>query len=288
MEAFDYVAPSSLAEAYKHLANGQRTALLAGGTDIIVQLREGRRHCDQVLDLKRIPELMRLAFAPDGTLEIGAAVPVAEVYEDREVAARLPGLVDAASLIGGIQIQGRASLGGNLCSASPAADSAPALMALGATLVIGSSSGTRELPVAEFFVGPGQNALQPGEILLTIKVPAQQPRSGACFLRFIPRNEMDIAVASAAASFRLAENGLVGDARVAIGAVAPTPLLVPEAAAALRGEAPSPESFQRAGEAAAAASRPITDMRGSAAQRRHLVRVLTVRALDGALQRARG
>lgn len=287
MEAFEYIAPRTLAEAYQHLGNGKRTAMLAGGTDIIVQLREGRRSCDQVLDLKHIPELMTLAFASDGTLEIGAATPLAEIYEDPEVASRLPGLVDAASLIGGIQIQGRATLGGNLCNASPAADSAPALIALGASLVIGSNAGTRELPVEDFFLAPGQNALQPNEILLQVKIPPQPPGSGACFLRFIPRNEMDIAVANAGVFLQLNDDrSRIERARVAIGAVGPTPLLVPAAADALVGQPPSSEAFERAGQAAAAAATPITDMRGSVAQRRHLVRVMTVRALNGALQRA--
>ncbi len=287
MEAFEYIAPRTLAEAYQHLGNGKRTALLAGGTDIIVQLREGRRSCDQVLDLKHIPELMALAFAPDGTLEIGAATPLADIYEDPEVARRLPGLVDAASLIGGIQIQGRATLGGNLCNASPAADSAPALIALGARLVIGSSAGTRELPIEEFFLGPGQSSLQPGEILLQVKIPPQPSGSGACFLRFIPRNEMDIAVANAGVSIHLSEDGSrIERARVAVGAVAPTPLLVPAAADALVGQAPTAETLERAAQAAAGAATPITDMRGSAAQRRHLTRVITLRALNGALQRA--
>lgn len=288
MEAIEYVAPRSLPEVFAALGNGRRSAFLAGGTDVIVQLREGRKHCDQLIDLKHIPELMRFGFTSDGTLEIGAATPVAELYEDPEIRRRLPGLVDAASLIGGIQIQGRASLGGNICNASPAADSIPALMALGATLVIGSAQGTRELPIEAFFAGPGQNVLEPGEVLLTIKVPPQPAHSAVFFHRFIPRNEMDIAVANAGVRLALnpSEDTITG-ARVALGAVAPTPLLVREAAEVLVGKAPTSEVFAAAGEAAAAAARPITDMRGSAAQRRHLARVLTVRALEGALQRIR-
>jgi carbon-monoxide dehydrogenase medium subunit len=288
MDAFDYLAPRSLGEAYNHLGGGRRTLLLAGGTDLIIQLREGRRHCDQVLDLKHIPELVRLGFTADGTLEVGAATPLAEIYGNAEVARRLPGLIDAASLIGGIQIQSRASLGGNLCNASPAGDSAPALIVLGARLVVGSAAGTRELPVEEFFAGPGQSVLQPNEILLQVKIPSQPARSGAFYLRFIPRNEMDIAVASAGARIQLnAAGDRIEAARVAIGAVAPTPLLVSAAAQALAAQPPTDEVFERAGQASAAAAHPITDMRGSTAQRRHLASVLTVRALRGALQRAR-
>ena len=285
MEAFDYVAPRSLADAFAHLTNGRSSLMLAGGTDVIVQLREGRRHCDQLIDVKHIPELMALRFAEDGTLEIGAAKPLAEIYEDPEVARRLPGLVDAAGLIGGIQVQSRASLGGNLCNASPAADASPALMVLGARLVIGSATGTREVPVEEFFLGPGKNALQPGELLVQVKIPAQPANSNAHYLRFIPRNEMDIAVASAGVRFALNGAGRIESARVAIGAVAATPLMVPAAADALNGNLPTEETFAAAGEASAALATPINDMRGSIAQRHQLIRVLTIRALRGALTR---
>jgi len=288
MENFDYLAPRSLAEAYAHLGNGRSSLLLAGGTDVIIQLREDRRRCDQLIDLKHIPELMTLGFAADGTLEIGAATSLARIYEDAEVRRRMPCLVDAATIIGGIQIQSRASLGGNLCNASPAADSSPALMVLGAQLVIGSKTGTRQLPVEQFFLGPARNALQPGELLLQIRIPAQPARSGAFYHRFIPRNEMDIAVASAGVRIDLdAAGSRITGARVALGAVGPTPLMVPAAVQALVGQAPGAEAFAKAGEAAAATATPITDMRGSVAQRKRLASVLTVRALDGALKRAR-
>jgi len=288
MEAFEYVAPRTLAGVYGHLGNGKGIALIAGGTDLIIQLRESRRSCNQVVDIKHVPELTSVNITSAGLLEIGAAVPLAQLYEDAEIRRRWPALIDAASIIGGIQVQGRASLGGNLCNASPAADSPPALMVLGATLRVGSASGSREIPVADLFVGPGRNALQPGELLLQIVVPPMAAHSGAFYHRFTPRNEMDIAVASAGAWLQLSpDGGRIEAARVAIGAVAPTPLAVPAAAEALAGQAPGDAAFARAGEAAAAAARPITDMRGSAAQRRHLVKVLTQRALQGALQRAR-
>jgi CO/xanthine dehydrogenase FAD-binding subunit len=286
MEAFDYVAPHTLGEAYSHLGNGKRTLMLAGGTDVIVQLREGRRECDQLIDLKHVPELMAMRFTADGTLEIGAATPLAEIYENAEVQRRLPAVVDAASIIGGIAIQSRASLGGNLCNASPAADSSPALMVLGARLVIGSASGTREVPVEEFFLGPGRNALQPNELLVQVKVPPQPANSGAFYHRFIPRNEMDIAVASAGVRLQLnAERTLIEAARIALGAVAATPLMVPEAADAIVGRAPTRATFDLAGAAAAVAAKPIDDMRGGIAQRKKLASVLTVRALQGALAR---
>ena len=288
MQAFDYLVPRSLEEAYGHLGNGRKSLFLAGGTDVIVQLREGRRQCDQLIDLKHIPELMAHGFTGDGALVIGAAAPLAEIYENPEVASRLPGLVDAAALIGGIQIQSRASLGGNLCNASPAADSSPALIALAARLVIGSKSGTREIAVEEFFAGPGRSTLAEGEILVQVRIPAQPARSGAFYLRFIPRNEMDIAVASAGARLVLsADNSTIESARIALGAVGPIPITATAVADSLAGRPASEDSFAAAGDAAGQLATPITDMRGSIAQRRKLTSVLTVRALRGALARAR-
>ena len=288
MEAFDYVAPRSLSEAFNALGNGKKTLLLAGGTDVIVQLREGRRECDQLIDLKHIPELMSYSFGSDGSLEIGAAVPLAQLYEDPEVRRKYPALVDCATIIGGIAIQSRATLGGNLCNASPAADSSPALMAMSARLVIASNSGNREVACEDFFAGPGRSTLQPGELLLSIKLPAPATESGAFYHRFIPRNEMDIAVASAGVSITLDGSGNVTGARVALGAVSATPIMVPGAAEALIGKPANDESFAAAGAAAADAASPIDDMRGGVAQRRHLSKVLTIRALEGALQRIRG
>lgn len=288
MEAFDYVAPRTLDDAFAAMGNGRRTLMLAGGTDVIIQLREGRKHCDQVVDLKQIPGMQSLEFGSDGSLDIGAAVPLAVIYESPEVRAKFPALVDAASIIGGTAIQSRASLGGNLCNASPAADSSPALMALGARLVIGSSSGTREIAVEDFFVGPGRSALQPGELLVKIVVPALRENAGAFYHRFIPRNEMDIAVASAGVLLELDGSGQITRARVALGAVGPTPIMVPAAAQAVTGKAANADTFALAGAAAAEAATPITDMRGSIAQRKHLASVLTVRAFEGALARIKG
>lgn len=285
MEAFDYVAPRSLPEVFSHLGNGQRTLLLAGGTDVIVQLREGRKHCGQLIDLKHVPELMGFGFSPDGTLEIGAATPLAEIYENPEVRRRLPGLVDATSLIGSVQIQSRASLGGNLCNASPAADSTPALMALGARVVVASADSRREIPVEDLMAGPGKNSLHEGEILLQVRIPQQPAHSGTRYIRFIPRNEMDIAVVGVGARITLSGDGdRVENIRLALGAVGPTAILVDTSN--LAGKAPNDETFELAGELAAAAARPIDDMRGGVAQRRQLASVLTVRALQGALQRA--
>ena len=288
MKEIEYLAPSSLGEAYAALQNGKRSAFLAGGTDIIVQLREGRRDVDQLIDVKRIPELISYGWTADGGLAIGASVPFAEIYEDAEIARRLPCLIDCATLVGGIQIQSRACFGGNIGNSGPAADTVPALIALGATLTLGSAEGSRDLPLEDFFTGPGQNVLGPGELIIRINVPPQPAHSGAFFHRFIPRNEMDIAVVNVGARLDLDAAGerIVG-ARIAVGAVAPTPLYVAAAADVLVGETPTEDSFARAAGVAAEAANPITDMRGSVAQRIHLTRVLTYRALDRALERAR-
>jgi len=191
------------------------------------------------------------------------------------------------ALIGGVQIQGRASIGGNLCNASPSADSIPALIVLGASAKIQRSGGARELPVEDFCTGPGANALADDEALVGLKIPARQRNSGARFLRFTPRNEMDIAIANAAASVVLSDDGKhFTSARIAIGAVGPTPLFVEEAAGFLQGKSVSGESIVAAAEIARSAASPIDDMRGSAGQRKHLVQVLVSRALRGAIERA--
>jgi carbon-monoxide dehydrogenase medium subunit len=289
LQAFDYASARTVDEAVSLLTqHGERARILAGGTDIIVQVREGRRSVDLLLDIKKIPEVNQLSYDPINGLRIGAAVPCYKIYEHAEIAAAYPGLIDAVSLIGGIQIQGRATLGGNLCNASPAADTIPALIVLQATCLIAGPQGTREIPVERFCTGPGRTILQRGEFLLSFHLPPPQKHSGARYLRFIPRNEMDIAVVGVGASVILNEaHTRFVSARIALGAVAPTPLLAVEAGEMLAGKEISEESIQRAAEAAQAIARPISDMRGTAAYRRHLVGVLTRRALQGAIQRAK-
>ena len=289
MKALDYAAPTSVAEAVRLLQQAGPTArVLAGGTDIIVMAREYRRDVSLMVDVKHVPEAMELSYDPQRGLHVGAGVPCYQIYENPEVQRLYPALVDSASLIGGIQIQSRASLGGNLCNSSPAADSIPTLIALGTICHIAGPNGERTVRAEEFCTAPGRNVLEMGELLVWLEIPAPPPRSGAKFLRFIPRNEMDIAVANVCSAVVLDEGGQrIRSARIALGAVAPTPLLVEEAGRALEGAALSPEAWQPAIEAAQAACRPITDMRGSVAQRRHLIGVLTRRTLEGAVERAR-
>lgn len=289
MRAIEYAAPQSVDEAVAILSrHGAAARMLSGGTDIIVQAREGRRAVDVMVDAKTIPEMSELRVEPDGGLYVGAAVPCAVIYENEQVRRRFPALVDSASLIGGIQIQSRASLGGNLCNSSPAADSIPTLIALGATCHIAGPGGRRTLPVEQFCTGPGRNALADGELLVALTFPAPQPGSGAAFERFIPRNEMDIAVTNAAASVVLSgDRRTFQSARIGLGAVAPTPLLVAEAGDALAGQPVSDEAIERAAELASQAARPIADMRGSVAQRKHLAKVLVKRVIEQAVERAR-
>jgi carbon-monoxide dehydrogenase medium subunit len=290
MQAFEYVAPASLDEAVAVLKqHGAAARVLAGGTDIIIQAREGRRNVGVMVDIKSIPEATSITHAADGSLRIGAAVPCAVIYHDSDIARRFPALIDSASLIGGIQIQSRASLGGNLCNSSPAADTIPTLIALGATCEIAGPGGKRSLPVEDFCTAPGQNALKPNELLVALSFPAPAAHSGAAFERFIPRNEMDIAVCNAAAYVTLSDDGKTfKSARIAVGAVAPTPLFVKAAGDALAGKPVSEASIEAAAGAASDAARPITDMRGSTGQRKHLAAVLTRRVINTAVARAKG
>jgi carbon-monoxide dehydrogenase medium subunit len=288
MQDIDYVAPKTLADTVAALNDkGDRARVLAGGTDIIVQVRENRRSLDLLVDVKNVPEVNTLVCDAMG-LTIGAAVPCYRIYENAEVGKRYPGIVDAASLVGGVQIQSRATLGGNLCNASPAADTIPALIAAQAVCVIAGPKGTRELPVEQFCTGPGRTALQRGELLVALRMPAPAPRTGSAYLRFIPRNEMDIAVVGAGVSITLDEaKKRAVAARVALAAVAPTPLLVTEAGSALVDGPLNDALIAKATAAAQAAAKPISDMRGTADYRRHLVGVLVKRALGIAITRAK-
>jgi carbon-monoxide dehydrogenase medium subunit len=215
-------------------------------------------------------------------------VPCYRVYEDKTIQQLYPGLVDSAFIIGGIQIQGRASVGGNLCNAAPSGDTIPALIVLGGQAVIAGANGQRTVPVEEFCTGPGQNILKPGELLVSIKLPPPKPRSGAHYLRFIPRNEMDIAVVGVGASVVLdSSKTKIESARIALASVAPTPVLATEAANLLVGKEANEASIEEAAEAAKKAAKPIDDMRGTVKQRIHLVGVLTKRALRKAIERAK-
>ncbi|MPZ48460.1 MAG: xanthine dehydrogenase family protein subunit M [Dehalococcoidia bacterium] len=286
MQNLKYVKPTTIEEAVSLLANGGATArVLAGGTDVIVQARERKREIDLFVDIKAIEETRQLSFDAATGLTVGAALPCYIIYNDETVKSLYPALADATCIIGGVAIQGRASLGGNLCNSSPAADSIPAMIVLAGEARVAGPNGRRSVPVDQFCTGPGRNVLAPGEFVVSIHFPAPAANSGAAWERFIPRNEMDIAVANAASALRF-EGDTVAAARVAIGAVAPTPLMLAAAAEALTGRPLTNETIAAAATAASAAAQPIDDMRGSVRQRRHLASVLVERTLREAARRA--
>ena len=290
MQAFEYAAPESAEEVIKLLAGKNGDArILAGGTDLIVQLREGRRKAKLVVDIKNISEFTNITFDSTRGLRIGAAASCSLICSDENVNTNYPGLIDGIHLIGGVQIQSRASVGGNLCNASPAADSIPALIVHEAVCNITGPNGSRTMPVEAFCVAPGKNALEAGEFLSSIDVPVQQKNSGAHYLRFIPRNEMDIAVVGAGASVVLDDDKThFVSVRIALGAVAPTPLLASAAGDFLSGKAITRENVKEAARMAQEIAKPITDLRGTAEHRKHLVAVLVERTLDKAIERAGG
>ncbi|MEE9324487.1 MAG: xanthine dehydrogenase family protein subunit M [Dehalococcoidia bacterium] len=288
MKWIDYANPRSVSEAVEILAqHGGEALVLAGGTDILVQLRAGNRQPAILVDIKEIPELNEVTYDPAIGLTLGAAVPCYKIYSNDVVASAYPGLIDSASFIGGIQIQGRASIGGNLCNAAPSADAVPALIALGVTCEIAGPNGTRRVSVEDFCTGPGQNMLNPGELLVALHFPPPPSNSGARYIRFIPRNEMDIAVAGAGVSVILDDDKRTfKSARIALASVAPTPLFCRAAGDALAGQPVNEESIQTAAAIAKDAAKPITDMRGTIEFRKHLCEVLTRRALNTAIGRA--
>jgi carbon-monoxide dehydrogenase medium subunit len=276
-----YERPETIDAAVALLAGGpSRTRVLAGGTDLLVQLRSGAIEPDLVVDIKAIPS-MREIRAEDGGFRIGAAVAGAELAEHPDVKKLWPGVVEAVDLIGSTQIQGRCTMVGNLCNASPAADSVPAMIAAGAAVRIAGPSGQRDLPVEDVVTGPGRTVLGDGEIVTSVFLPARPPRSGDAYLRFIP-------VVGAGVSVTLDDQGTCTAARVGLGAVAATPLLVEEAADALIGTTIDDGALEKLGAAASAACRPIDDKRGTIEYRTKVAAVLARRAAAIARDRAKG
>lgn len=289
MRDFEYESPTTLASAIAVLSGNNGSARpLAGGTDLIDHVRCGRIEPDVVVDVKKIDELNVLELSDTG-LRLGAAVPCYRIYGCAEISQQYAALTDSCRIIGGIQIQSRASVGGNLCNSGPAADSTPSVIALEGVCVIEGPEGRREVAAEEFCTGPGKNVLQPGELLVEIRFPARPENSGSHYRRFIPRNEMDIAVVGVGASVVLDESREnIVSARVSLGAVAPTPLYVAQVGDAIAGQPANDETLRKAGAAAKELVSPITDMRGTAEYRVHLTGVLTERVLQAAISRARG
>jgi len=283
-----YEAPDSVERAATLLAEtAGETRILAGGTDLLVQMRSEIVDPALIVDIKRIAETRTITDEPGGAWRIGAAVTGAELKEHRHLKQVWPGVVEAANLIGSTQVQGRATLGGNLCNGSPAADSVPALIAAGAVATLAGPTGRRDLAVEDVMLGPRKLALARGEFVVSFRLPPQPPRSSDAYLRFIPRTEMDIAVVGAGVSLTVDEAGTITRARVSLGAVAPRVLLVPQAAAAIVGSRLDRPAQDRLEAAARAACAPIDDKRGTVEFRIQVAGVLARRAALIALDRAR-
>ena len=286
MRRFELAVPGSVDECLQILAKrGPDTKVVAGGTDLLPQLKNGVLKPGWVVDLSAVAELRTISDAPDGGLRIGASVTARELELDARVRSRFAALAESAAMVGSVQVRNLATLGGNLCNAAPSADMAPPLLALDADAVIAGPSGQRRVPMASFFLGVRRTVLAPGELLLEIVVPAQGAQSGGNYLRHTPRRELDIAVVGVASQVTLS-GGRCTAARIALAAVAPVPLRATDAEQALVGQPLTPQQIERAAELASGAARPIDDHRGSIEFRNHLVRVLTRRTLTTALQRA--
>jgi len=282
----NYKAPSTIEEAISILAGASGLAkVLSGGTDLLVQLRSGRTKPDLIVDIKKIPGMSGIR-EQDGAFVIGGATSCAEIGECEALQKAWPGVVEAANLIGSTQVQGRATLAGNLCNASPAADSVPAMIAARATCVVAGAKGRREVPVESIATGPGRTSLSKDEFIVEFRLPKRPPRSADSYLRFIPRTEMDIAVVGAGVSVTLDAGGTCTDARVVLGAVAPTAILVPDAATALIGHKLDDKTLAALDQAARRACKPIDDKRGTIEYRTKVAGVMARRAATIAYERA--
>ena len=285
MPNFDYEAPTSLASALELLARAGENRPLAGGTDVIDQLKGNRRHADLVVDLKRVPELLTLESNGSG-LRIGSAVSCTEVHKYTAEKGGFPALSESTELVGSVHIQNRASVGGNVCNAAPSADTIPSLLIHEAVAHTGSASGGREIPLIDFFAGPGQSVLEKGEILKELVLPAPSNNTASTYLRFIPRNEMDIAVAGVGSLIEVdPSTKVVTKARIALASVAPTPVRAYAAEEFLEGIVIDAAAIDKTADLAVGSAVPITDVRGSAEYRKELIRVLTKRTLNICLER---
>lgn len=264
---------------------------LAGGTDLVIQMKESATrfpYPTSLVNLLRVPDLQGIRFDPEEGLRIGAAATMTDLAQSGEVRGHYAALAEGAAIVGSIQTMNMATIGGNICNAAPSADTAPPLLAFDAAVEIAGPEGRRSVPLDEFFTGPGETAVGRSELLVEIRLPPPRPRSGSAYSRHTPRKQMDIAAVGVAAAITLGEDGTIEDAHIALGAVAPTPMRARQTEASLTGQAPSSDMFAHAGETAAGECSPISDVRGSAEFRRHLVRVMTGRMLSEAAKRAGG
>lgn len=288
MRRFELALPESVEACVSILAEkGANAKVVAGGTDLVPQMKNALVKPAWVVDLSGVRELKVLEQNEDGALRIGASVTARALELAPAVRERFAALAEGAGLVGSLQVRNLATLGGNLCNAAPSADMAPPLLALDASAVIAGPKGRRTVPLAEFFLGVRRTVIEPGEMLVELIVPAPGPHSGGNYRRHTPRRELDIAVVGVASQLTLS-GGVCTSARIALASVAPTPVRGTAAEQLLQGQAVTPELIERAAELAVGAAKPISDQRGSAEYRRHLVRVLTRRTLTTALERANG
>lgn len=285
MKRFDYLSPKNLKEALEMMSDRPGAIPLAGGTDILVQMKEGHRIVEALLSLKRIPELHR--YENNGVLTLGAAVTVGQIASNPQIQRDYAALAIGAGLIGSVQVRNMATVGGNLSNAAPSADTAPPLLVLGAQAVIAGIEGERTVPLEDFFLEPGRSALNLGDLLKEIVVPKPQGRSGTFYLRHSRRTRKDIATVGVAAAVTLDASGTIADARLALGAVAPVPMRATAAEKLLFGHSLTEDLCREVGATAAQESKPVDDVRASADYRRHLVNVLTQRAIRNAYDRAK-
>ena len=287
VKKMQYESPKSIDDAISLISNSPgNVRLLAGGTDLLVQMQSQVADPDLVIDIKNIKEMKEFK-KEDGVYTVGAAVTGMEIIEHEEFGSDWPGVVDGVKLIGSIQIKGRASMGGNLCNASPAADSIPAMIASGASAVIAGPNGRREVLVEHFIKGPGKTSLKSNEILLSVKFPIKKPNSSGAYLRFTPRTEMDIAVVGVGINVTMSDSGICEEAKVSIGAVAEKALVVEDAATALVGNKITDEIIENFISKVRASARPINDKRGTVDFRIQVIGVIAKRALKMALERIR-
>jgi CO/xanthine dehydrogenase FAD-binding subunit len=291
LRPFGYHAPATLDEAIALLHElGETGRPIAGGTDLVVQMKDGHTrfpYPHMVVGLQRIKGLQGIDFSETEGLRIGAGTTMADIAAHEIIRARYTALAEGAGVVGSLQTMNMGTIGGNVCNAAPSADTVPPLLALDAAAVAVAQAGRREAPLEAFFAGPGKTILKPGELLSELRLPVPQAGSGSAYIRHTPRKQMDIAVVGVAVALTL--NGdTIRHARVALGAVAPTPVLSPSAEAMLEGKPATAETFAKAAVAATNDCNPISDVRGSAEFRRHLVRVMTERMLALAAARARG
>ncbi|UCB43072.1 MAG: xanthine dehydrogenase family protein subunit M [Dehalococcoidales bacterium] len=281
IDRFEYRAPGSLDETLDILkTSGTDAKVLAGGTDLILQMKQGLIRPSLVVDVKKVPELNRLEWDEVGGLHVGAVVPLNKLATFPAILERYNILAQACSVIGSAQVRNRGTMAGNICNAAPSADSAPALLCLGAGAVVASSNGARSIDLNDFFVAPGETAIGDGELMVEIEVPTPPPHSAGCYIRHTTREEMDIAVVGVASFLTLSpQDKTLKEARIALGAVAPTPVRAHGAEAFLTGKSVTPDIIEEVAEKAAAEANPISDLRGSAEYRRELVRVLVRRTL---------